>query len=247
MVAVEVCLCSDDLTRLASNVSTAFQAGAARIELCSAMNNDGLTPDMKAVAIARKNFGQRSGLMVMIRPRTGNFIYNSDEANLMQLQIKQAAYQGADGVVLGAVNHDGSLLDINLLTRLINVSKQLGLQVGIHRAFDVIDDSLFALTQLIELGVDRVLTSGTSWESKSGAMSGLSKLSELVRFADSRIEIVIAGGVSPLNAQAILDKVSIYSNALSLHTYSGVLNNNKVEPSMVESLVNIRTENECKQ
>lgn len=239
MVAVEVCLCSDDLTRLASNVSTAFQAGAARIELCSAMNDDGLTPDMKAVAIARKSFGQRSGLMVMIRPRTGNFVYSPDEVALMQHQIEQAAMQGADGVVFGAVSQDGHSLDVALLEKLVKVSKRFGLQIGIHRAFDVIDDSLFALTQLIELGVDRVLTSGTSWESKGGAMSGLSKLSELVKFADSRIEIVIAGGVTPLNAQAILDKIGTYSNALSLHTYSGVLNNNKVEPYMVESLVNI--------
>lgn len=239
MVAVEVCLCSDDLTRLASNVSTAFQAGAARIELCSAMNDDGLTPDMKAVAIARKNFGQRSGLMVMIRPRTGNFVYSPDEVALMQHQIEQAAMQGADGVVFGAVSQNGHSLDVALLEKLVKVSKRFGLQIGIHRAFDVIDDSLFALTQLIELGVDRVLTSGTSWESKGGAMSGLSKLSELVKFADSRIEIVIAGGVTPLNAQAILDKIGTYSNALSLHTYSGVLNNNKVGPYMVESLVNI--------
>lgn len=238
MLVVEVCLSSDDIQQLRANAETAFQAGAARIELCADMNDDGLTPDINAIAVARKAFGQRPGLMVMIRPRAGNFVYSTDEANLMQHQIEQAAMQGADGVVFGAVSQGGHSLDIALLEKLINVSKGVGMQVGIHRAFDVVDDYHLALTQLITLGADRVLTSGMPWYSRCGAMAGFSTLSELIKLADNRIEIVIAGGVSSSNAQDIVDNVATCASKVSLHAYSGVLNNNRVVGSKVAALVN---------
>lgn len=239
MASIEVCLCSDNPQLLAENTAKVYQAGVARIELCSAMESDGLTPSIEAVSIARRNFGKRVGLIAMIRPRAGDFIYTNDEVELMLKQIEQVAYAGADGVVFGGLTLDNQALDLPLLKRLVTTSRQFNLQVGIHRAFDAVDNRQLAIEQLIELGVDRVLTSGTPWEGNLGAMSGLSALSELILWAHNKIEIVVAGGVTPNNAKEIMDKLTLLPSRLSLHTYSSVLVNKCINRSSVEALVNL--------
>jgi len=238
MIPVEICLDSDDKQCLADNVANVFQAGAARIELCGAMAEDGLTPDIEAVAIARNAFGKRRGLIVMIRPRGGDFVYNSDEVTLMLKQIAQVAHAGADGVVFGALTSEQTL-DLPNLSRLIKTSQQLNLQVGIHRSFDVIDDRKLAITQLIALGVNRVLTSGTPWGSSLNAQFGVNTLLDMALQANQKIEIVIAGGISAGNAKEILSQLSHIPSLFSLHAYSSVLANNHIVSKRVASLVNI--------
>jgi len=239
IIPVEICLDSDDKQRLAENVSKVFQAGAARIELCSAMAEDGLTPDIEAVAIARRAFAKRRGLIVMIRPRGGDFVYNNDEVTLMLKQIEQVAHEGADGVVFGALTSESQTLDLPVLGRLIKASQQLNLQVGIHRAFDAVDDRQLAITQLIALGVDRVLTSGTPWGSSLNALLGVNTLLDLAVLANKQIEIVIAGGITERNAKKILAQLTHVPSLLSLHAYSSVLVNNHIASKSVASLVNL--------
>jgi copper homeostasis protein len=239
MARVEICLCSDDKQLLAENVAKVYQAGVARIELCSAMAQDGLTPDVEAVVIARQAFGQRPGLIVMIRPRAGDFVYSESEVALMLKQIEQVADAGANGVVFGALTSSSQSFDLAVLQRLITASRQYNLQVGIHRAFDAVLDRKLATEQLLALGVDRVLTSGSPWGSSLSAVSGIPTLLALISALNKKIEIVIAGGISVGNAKTILEQLPRSSSLLSLHAYSSVLVNHHINNESVTEMVNI--------
>jgi len=238
MNAVEICLASDDEVCLASNVAKVYQAGAERIELCSAMSEHGLTPTIAAISIARKEFADRPGLMVMIRPRAGDFCYNTQEIALMRQQINQAAKAGADGVVFGALTSDGTSLDLVVCKQLIDVAQNLKLEVGIHRAFDAVIDSQQALAQLITLGVERVLSSGTPWGENSTALVGLPRLLKLVTLAQQKIEIVIAGSVTPENAKKLLNGFDKIESRVSLHAYSSVLQGEHIDTASIDALIN---------
>ncbi|GLX77359.1 copper homeostasis protein CutC [Thalassotalea insulae] len=238
MNIVEICLASDNQERLFHNVTNVIRGGGQRIELCSEMAQQGLTPSIDAIMTARKAMGQCTGLMVMIRPRAGDFCYNAQEISLMTKQINQAAQAGADGVVFGVLSENGRELNISAIKHLVEVAKSLTLQVGIHRAFDALAEQKTALLQLITLGVDRVLTSGTAWGSQLGALAGMSRLQSLVNLAQQHMEIVIAGGVAPENAGDILAHLASDKAKLSLHAYSSVLINERVESLRVRALVN---------
>ena len=101
MIPVEICINSDNLTNVRQAVEVAYRGGASRVELCAAMQSHGLTPDPVHIHAARAAFHARPGLMVMIRPRAGDFSYTRAELDLMHRQIHEAAQAGADGVVFG--------------------------------------------------------------------------------------------------------------------------------------------------
>lgn len=239
MACLEVCVSSDNCAQMSINISKIYQAGAQRIELCSAMEFDGLTPDIEAIILARQAFNDRTGLLVMIRPRAGGFHYNESDVCLMLKQIQQAADAGADGVVFGALAKDNSSIDMHTMKRLMSLSKQLHLQVGFHRAFDAITDRPFALKQLTQLKVDRVLTSGTLWGESASALSGIKNLIEIISVANKKIEVVIAGGINPLNARTIFDNIVQLDAITSFHSYSSVLTNGEVNQDTVKALLKI--------
>jgi len=236
---IEICLCSDNKSLLAANVAAAYQAGAARIELCAAMAQDGLTPDPEAISIARQAFGRRRGLLVMIRPRGGDFAYNEAEIMLMHDQIAQAAELGADGVVFGVLTQGQYSLNLPVMAQLIKRCQQYKLEVSCHRAFDAVNDKEAALSQLIELGVHRVLTNGSAWGSKASAWQSIEVLRDTVKRADGNIEVVIAGGVNSANAPEIVQALAPCQQELSLHAYSGVLNKQVIDVAALTELVNL--------
>ncbi len=239
MAILEICVSSDNLQQMAANISKAYQAGAQRIELCSAMEHDGLTPDIEAVMLARKAFKNRRGLMVMIRPRAGGFHYDDNEIGLMLKQIQQVADAGADGVVFGVLNEHNSAIAISTMKSLMSLCLQLDLQVGFHRAFDATTDRELALKQLIALKVDRVLTSGTAWGEASSALSGIKTLISIISIAQQKIEVVIGGGINPLNARTIFDNVVQLNALTSFHSYSSVLTNGEINQDTVKALLKI--------
>jgi len=235
----EICICSDDLPQMAANICKVYQMGAQRIELCSAMELDGLTPELEAVILARQAFKERSGLMVMIRPRAGDFFYDEDEVCLMLKQIQQVADAGADGVVFGALNKQNSALATNTMERLVSLCHALKLQVGFHRAFDAITERKLALEQLINFKIDRVLTSGSAWGKPVSALSSVNELMNIITLANEQIEVVVAGRINPLNAQTIFDHISPKHTRISFHSYSGVLTNGEINPDTIKTLLNI--------
>lgn len=183
------------------SVKAAIEGGANRIELCTALGVAGLTPSIglmeRAVAIAKKN--KLEGFVdVLIRPREGDFFYNNDEIETAILDIKRAVSIGVDGVVIGALNEDGTI-DKNSMNKMIEAAGKV--PIVFHRAFDVVSNQFSAIDDLIELGVVRVLTSGASYETEDG----VKRIGELVNYAKGRIEIMAAGGVKIEHIKKLFD------------------------------------------
>jgi copper homeostasis protein len=139
---------------------------------------------------------------VMIRPRAGDFVFTRDEADVMKRDIDTARAAGLSGVVLGASRGDGSL-DIGLLEELRNHAD--GLDVTLHRAFDVVPDMEEALEAAIALGFPRILTSGGA----RSALEGMEALAHLSEMATGRIIIMPGAGVRPQSVQTLLDRFPI--------------------------------------
>lgn len=175
---------------------TAQKAGAGRIELCGGMFEGGTTPSAGLIRLARQNLTIK--LYVMIRPRGGDFYYSESEFEVMKADILTAKNLGADGVVFGILNPDGSIDKIRT-TELVNLAKPL--KVTFHRAFDVAEKPFQALETIIECGCERILTSGQ----KNTAIEGLDLLKILVEKSQDRIEIMAGSGVSAQNAQQFLN------------------------------------------
>jgi copper homeostasis protein len=139
---------------------------------------------------------------VMIRPRAGDFVFTRDEADVMKRDIDAARAAGLSGVVLGASRGDGSL-DIVLLEELRRHAD--GMDVTLHRAFDVVPDMEEALEAAIALGFPRILTSGGA----RSALEGMEALAHLSEMAAGRIVIMPGAGVRPQSVQTLLDRFPI--------------------------------------
>lgn len=184
-------VCAGDLEA----VKAAAEGGAARVELCSALGEGGVTPSYGFIAEARKY--KQLGLNVLIRPRGGDFLYSEAEVDCMVADIKACRELGADGVVIGALRKDGTI-DADACRRMVEAAGPMS--VTFHRAFDVCRDPEDALEQIIALGCDRVLTSGRH----ASAHEGREVLGQLVRQAAGRIIILAGAGVSAKNVAEIV-------------------------------------------
>jgi copper homeostasis protein len=237
MIPVETCINASDATAVERAVRAAYEGGAATIELCADMHLDGLTPSVDCQVAARRAFGQRPGLMAMIRPRAGDFCYSPAELALMLEQIDTAAAAGADGVVLGVVRADDQRIDLGATRRLLAAAQGHGLKATMHRAFDATPDPDATLDALIELGVDRVLTSGLPWGTKGTALDGAPRLAATIRRAQERIEIVLAGGISPVNVGPLLARLPLHAGRVSVHAYTGAQIRGQTTVEAVRALV----------
>lgn len=172
----------------------AVKAGADRIEYCSALALGGLTPTVGAMM----RMGEIAApCMVMIRPVPGNFVYDADMVAIMKREIAFARDHGAAGVVLGAAKPDQTL-DRDVLADLMAAAD--GLQTTLHRVFDAVPDPFVALETAIDLGFDRILTSGQ----QPTAQQGAGVIADLVTQAAGRIAILPGSGVSAENAAGLL-------------------------------------------
>ncbi|WP_067522215.1 copper homeostasis protein CutC [Endozoicomonas ascidiicola] len=236
MIPVEICVHSQSESVVLESVSAAWQGGASRIELCSDMANDGLTPPVSHIEVARRAFVDRAGLMVMIRPTPGGFFYDAETVRLMEKQISDAGNAGADGVVIGVLDPDTGKIDKEHCRRLVGKAKDRGMQITFHRAFDAITDWQNGLDDLIELGIDRVLTAGIPWGKAGTAYDGLNCLEHMLRHAHGEIELVVGGGVNLQNAPEISRALIRINAHFSLHTYSAVLESDVVSQQKVSLL-----------
>lgn len=236
MIALEACINADDLQALPGDLQAAVAGGARRVELCGAMDQDGLTPSQPAVELARSALADLAGLLVMIRPRGGDFCYSAAEVLQMQRSIEMAAKAGADGVVLGLLTTE-SKLDLTQLKPLLAQSQAAGLQVTFHRAFDALPNPQAGLEQLAELGVQRILTAGTAWGSGLGILAGLPLVRQLLQQAAGRLELVLGGGVNSQNLPQLLPVLQSWRQSFSIHSYSALLSQGRVDPEKVSQLV----------
>ncbi len=178
-----------------AGVRAARNAGADRVELCAALFEGGLTPSRGAIRQARRIGG--IGLHVIIRPRGGDFLFDDDEFAAQLDDIDTAKSEGADGVVVGALTDDARI-DRERTQQLVAAARPLS--VTFHRAFDMSADAFEALETLIDLGVDRILTSGQ----EATALEGLPLIADLVRRAGERVIIMPGGGITERNVARIV-------------------------------------------
>lgn len=232
---LEICINCDSKQPLSEAVEAACNGGADRIELCSAMHLDGCTPTLEQISTARNAFKNIPGLIVMIRPRGGDFCYSESELLLMLQQIDMAADAGVDGIVFGALQENCEL-DIRSTIRLVEKAQSRNLQTTFHRAFDALKNPTAALPYLINLKIDRILTSGTPWRSSEPAPRGIEQIRQYIGIAANTIELVIGGGINQQNANEILASLCGISKYVSIHAYSSVLRNGTVSSTAIREL-----------
>ena len=195
MPTLEICV--ED----AVGLQTAQRPGVSRIELCSALALGGLTPSAGLMHLAAKS---TVPVYAMIRPREGGFVFAEAEIDQMLADINAARAAGLAGVVLGA-SLDDHTLDIATLKRLSEAAGSMGRTL--HRVFDLTPNPLMAVDQAVELGFERILTSGQA----ISAPKGHSVLKNIVHHAAGRIEIMAGSGVRVGNARDLLRDTGVTS------------------------------------
>ena len=147
-------LCLENFTK----IPQALQAGVERIELCDNLAVGGTTPSYGVIEEAAKYVAEsKTTLAVMIRPRGGNFVYNSHELKIIETDTLKAVEAGAQNIVFGALT-PGNEIDTDALET-VSIAAQ-GLPITFHMAFDEVTDQEKAIDQLVEFGVDKILTHG---------------------------------------------------------------------------------------
>lgn len=169
------------------SAKNAQDAGANRIELCQELSVGGITPSYGLINQVIKHLSIET--FVLVRPRSGNFMYSDDEFEMMKQDIQICKELGCHGIVSGVLNSDNTL-DISRTKELIELSKPLSFTF--HRAFDCVANPFETLEQLVDLGVDRILTSGQ----KSKAENGIELLKQLKEKAKNRITILPGSGIN---------------------------------------------------
>lgn len=180
-----------------ASVEAAVEGGAERIELCSALPLDGLTPSMGLLRHVRQRYPQLR-IHVLIRPREGNFVYTASELRTMLLDM-ESALPWADGFVSGALTAAG---DIDIPSTELLVHAAQGRPFTFHRAFDRCRHPLEALEQLVALGCSRLLTSGQAPD----ARQGIPLLRRLCDLSAGRLIVMPGGGVNEGNMAEILQQ-----------------------------------------
>ncbi len=185
-------LCAADIR----SVEIADHHAVDAIELCQDLNHGGITPSYSHIKCARKIFGKE--LAILIRPRLGHFVYNPMEKQLMLEDIRVAIDLGADALVVGALT-DTNEIDVAFMEEII--ANSMGITLCFHRAFDMVADPFHSLNHLMELQIDRLLTSGqhkTAWE-------GREMLKQLIDTYEDKIRIMPGCGIHTKNVQAIIN------------------------------------------
>ena len=195
------------------NLASAMVAqgnGADRIELCASPAEGGVTPSAGTIRLAREQL--RIAIYPIIRPRGGDFLYSDAEFRVMLRDIEYCKQVGCNGVVIGMLCADGTI-DQPRCARLVEAAYPLG--VTFHRAFDWAVNPFEALETIIQLGCERILTSGQ----RPTAEDGVELIDQLVRQADDRIVIMPGSGVRSGNIVSLAEK----TGAAEFHTSARVL------------------------
>ena len=180
------------------------EGGADRVEFCANLLEGGTTPSLGAIRETKRQAD--IALSVMVRPRGGDFCHTEEEFAVMREDVRIFKEEGVDCIVFGMLNPDGTV-DVDKAQELIQLARPL--PVTFHRAFDMARDPFEALETLIELGVDRILTSGQ----EPSVLEGMDLIAELVEKAGDRIIIMPGCGITLKN----MDKIIQGTRAKEIH------------------------------
>jgi copper homeostasis protein len=181
----------------------AERGGADRVELCSNLPDGGLSPSSGLISTVRQAIS--IDLHVMIRPRSGDFLYTDDEFQTMRLDIAMAKQLGADGVVLGILDPDGRV-DIERTRQLVDVAAPM--RVTYNRAFDMSADLIQSLRDLKTAGIHCILTSGGRQTAAEGAGT-LKRLVAAAKDGRDAIGIMAAGGIEDSNVATLIEQTGV--------------------------------------
>lgn len=200
---LEICACN------VQSCIIAERAGAGRIELCDNAADGGTTPSYGTV----KQVKDKVNIPVypIIRPRGGDFVYDTDEIAIMRHDIQMCRELGCEGISTGVQQRDGKI-DALLMQQIIEWAYPM--KVTCHRVFDTTPDAFEAMEALIQCGCERILTSGQ----KPTALEGAVLIHKLVQQAGSRIIIMPGGGVRPHTLQQLIPA----TNAREYHSAARV-------------------------
>lgn len=184
------------------NISEAIRAetqGANRIELCDNLFVGGTTPSAGTIEIAKSHLS--IPIMVLIRPRGGDFVYSPEEIEVMKKDIEICKKIGVKGIVIGALKEDKTI-DMDLMLELIQLAKPL--EITFHKAIDETLDIIAEFKKLLLLDVDRVLTSG-GYET---AIEGHEVINELIALSNDKLKVLAAGKIMNSNLKEIQDSIN---------------------------------------
>lgn len=240
MIRIEIC------TNGYQSVINAQNNGAHCAELCESLEVGGVTPSygtLKKVASDMK-----IPVRVLIRPRSGNYIYNDEELEMMCSDIALIKELGYEGVVIGALDEKGNL-DVEKIKAMMKAGE--GMKFTFHRAIDACNDPLETLATLVDLGFDKVLTSGC----KPKAVDGIDMIRQMQEKFGDKIRIMAGGGVNVGNVMKIINETGVTNCHASLtvevEDYNNVLYPEKVDntgasmvwkvssPSIINEMLNI--------
>lgn len=213
---------------------TAREAGAKRIELCSGPGEGGTTPSFAFIKSARELL--HIDLYVMIRPRGGDFLFSDDEFEIMKRDIEICKEAGCDGIVTGILTKNGKV-DKKKCKELLDLAYPM--EATFHRAFDRVKDPFEALEDIIDIGFERILTSGL----KPKAIDSIDLLSQLVKKSAGRIIIMPGSGITSQNIISISES----TGATEFHSSASFTEKSKMEyfnPQMNEALEHISVNGE---
>lgn len=179
----------------------ADRGGADRLELCANLVIGGTTPSMELYRRVREKVD--IPVHVLIRPRFGDFLYTAEECEIMCREIRSFVREGADAVVFGSLNADGTI-NAEQMKGMMDAAG--GTRVTLHRAFDVCRDPWEALDIAKKLGIHTILTSGQ----EASCYDGREMLKELEEKARGSIEIMAGGGVCAEIIETLRDMSEIY-------------------------------------
>ena len=194
MSGVRIEVCVDSLASLRA----AINGGADRIELCCALEVGGLTPSTGLLLAAAQS---SVPVHAMMRPRGGDFVFAPAELDQMTDDVIACREAGLAGVVIGA-SHGGAL-DGAALSLLARAAGPLSLTL--HRVFDLLEDPAAAIELAIDLGIDRILTSGGA----TAAEAGIAAIRRHVDQADGRLAIMVGGGIHAGNVDLIVRQTGV--------------------------------------
>lgn len=222
--------CVDSL----SSAINAESAGADRIELCANLQEGGVTPSFATIKLVIDQL--KIPVNVLVRPRSGDFLYSDVEFEVIKQDVVVCREIGVKGIVVGLLTEDGEV-DYSRTKQLMELAGKMS--VTFHRAFDMTRDAEKALQSLINLGVDRVLTSGQ----ESDVYKGIATLKKLVELAGSKIIILPGGGVTENNIKEVVEK----TGAKEIHASARVIVRSKmnyINSRIAMSKVNAVAEND---
>lgn len=171
----------------------AKENGADRIELFENLADGGCTP---SYGMIKQSLTLNLPIYVMIRPRGGNFNYSQDEFEIMKSDIQMCKQLGVHGIVFGILD-DSKNVDKQRCLELINLWNG---PATFHRAFDETPDPFRSVEEIIELGFERILTSGQ----QPHIEQGMHLVGELIAQFKNQISIMPGCGVSPKNGSTII-------------------------------------------